>query len=71
MATNILSWNIRGLRANYCELELLLSEYQPHAFCLQELLISQSYQFKNRQYSLISKLPDFDINSKLLVELAS
>jgi hypothetical protein len=33
---------------------------QPVAFCLQELKISNIYQFHNRQYSLVSKLSDVD-----------
>lgn len=59
MAT-VIQWNIRGLRANYSELELLVDTFKPVAFCLQELLISDSYTFQNRQYTFIKKLPDTD-----------
>lgn len=61
---NIIQWNIRGLRANYSELQLLQHKYQPVAICLQELLIPDSYLCPNRQYCLISKLPTFDNNNR-------
>jgi exonuclease III len=57
---NVIQWNIRGLRANYNELLILTQFFQPVAFCFQELKISNFYQFPNRQYSLVSKLPDVD-----------
>jgi exonuclease III len=57
---SVIQWNIRGLRANYNELLILMQSFQPVAFCLQELQISNFYQFPNRQYSLVSKLPDID-----------
>jgi len=62
--TRIVNWNMRGLRANYGELELLIQTHQPVAFCLQELLILQSYQFPNKNYSLITTLPDLDSNNR-------
>jgi exonuclease III len=37
-----------------------MQSFQPVAFCLQELKISNFYQFPYRQYSLVSKLPDVD-----------
>ena len=61
---NIIQWNIRGLRANYSELQLLINTFQPVALCLQELIIPESYKFLNRQYSLLTKLPDLDINGR-------
>ena len=64
MMTSVVQWNIRGLRANYSELQLLMRTFQPVALCLQELIIPNSYTFCNRQYTLISKLPDVDSNSR-------
>ena len=60
----ITQWNIRGLRANYSELELLMSIFKPVAFCLQELLIPNAYNFENRQYSCLSKLTGTDSNAR-------
>jgi exonuclease III len=61
---SIIQWNIRGLRANYSELQLLISSHQPVALCLQELLIADSYQFQNKHYSLVTKLPDLDSHNR-------
>ena len=61
---NIIQWNMRGLRANYSELELLIGTFSPVAFCLQELLIPESYVFQNKQYTFIKKLPDLDSNTR-------
>ncbi len=55
---------MRGLRANYSELELLMTTFRPAAFCLQELLISDFYVFQNRQYTFLKKLPDTDSNTR-------
>jgi hypothetical protein len=54
---NIVQWNCRGLRANYNDLLLLLSNVEPVACCLQELLIDDNYTLGNRQYNLFSTLP--------------
>jgi hypothetical protein len=62
MAT-LIQWNMRGLRANYSELEILMDTFRPVAFCLQELLVPDSYLFQNRQYTLLKKLPDTDSSS--------
>jgi hypothetical protein len=44
----IIQWNIRGLRANYSELQLLISAYNPAVICLQELVVHNSYEFCDR-----------------------
>jgi len=49
-------------RANYSELEILIGTFRPVAFCLQELLVPDSYDFQNRQYTFIKKLPATDSN---------
>lgn len=54
---NVVQWNCRGLRANYTELQLLMTKFDPLAFCLQELLITDSYNFTNTHYSLYHKIP--------------
>src|SRR5208282_6524281 len=52
---NIIQWNCRGLRANYNELDLLLSRWQPVAVCLQEIIVPESFTNNNRHYSLFKK----------------
>jgi len=54
---SLIQWNCRGLRANFNELLLLIQNHNPVAVALQELAISDSYKFQNRQYSLFSSLP--------------
>ena len=54
---SLIQWNCRGLRANFNELLLMMQNENPVAFALQELAISDSYSFQNRQYSLFSSLP--------------
>jgi exonuclease III len=56
----VIQWNIRGLRAKYNELLILVQSFQLVAFCLQELKISNFYEFGNRQCSLVSKLLNVD-----------
>ena len=55
MAT-VIQWNMRGLRANYNELEILIGTFRPVAFCLQELLVPDSYVFQNRQYTFLKRI---------------
>jgi hypothetical protein len=64
MSSSIIQWNMRGLRANYSELEILIGTFKPVAFCLQELLISDSYIFPNRQYTFLKNLPATDSNTR-------
>ena len=52
MATTILQWNIRGLRCNRRDFDILVSEHQPDVVCLQEtklehLLPPSHYQCGN------------------------
>jgi len=62
MAHTIIQWNCRGLRANYPELQILIHDQNPVAICLQELLISDTYSFPNRKYTLYSKVPPLTNN---------
>ena len=48
---NILPWNLRGLRGNGEELNLLLRRHQPVCVCLQETMISSSSHPPPRGYS--------------------
>ena len=51
-----LQWNCRGLRSNFAEFKVLLSDTNPEAFCLQETFISNENQVKIRGYQLIHSL---------------
>ena len=42
MATTILQWNIRGLRCNRRDFDILVSEHQPVVVCLQETKLEHS-----------------------------
>ena len=35
----IIQWNCRGLKPNYNEVSLLISEYNPSVFCFQETFL--------------------------------
>jgi exonuclease III len=67
---NVIQWNIRGLSANNNELLILMQSFQSIAFCLQEIKISNFYQFPNsvhlcRSYRMWIKA------THLLVDLGS
>ena len=38
----VLQWNCRGLRANYEEVQLLVSSFNPHVLCLQETFVKST-----------------------------
>ena len=42
MAATILQWNVRGLRCNRRDFDILTSEHQPEVICLQETKLGQS-----------------------------
>ena len=60
----IIQWNCRGFRANQNELSLLSEKFKPVAFCLQELLLSDSYVYNDQSYTLLSNLPPLNINNR-------
>ena len=51
MATDILQWNIRGLRPQYAELSLLLADHNPNVVCLQETKLPADSSFSVKGYS--------------------
>lgn len=58
MPTIAIQWNCRGLRANYNELLILMQTMEPIVLCLQETMVSDSYVFHNRNYTLfLSQTP--------------
>ena len=60
----IIQWNCRGFRANQNDLSLLSGKFKPVAFCLQELLLSDSYVYNDQSYTLLSNQPPLDINNR-------
>lgn len=46
----IVLWNCCGIRANFEELELLVAQYKPVAFFVQELQVSDIYMLDNKLY---------------------
>ena len=57
-------WNCRGFRANFNELSLLMSDLEPIAFCLQELILSDTHVFNNRHYNLLTSVPLMNSNNR-------
>ena len=51
---SVIQWNIRGLRANYEELVLLLNEQNPSVLALQETLIPKGKDFSLSGFTVIS-----------------
>ena len=49
MAATILRWNIRGLRSNRRDFDILVSEIQPEVICLQETKLDHSPHPKTYQ----------------------
>ena len=39
----IIQWNCRGLKPNYNEVSLLISEYNPSVFCFQETFLKPDF----------------------------
>ena len=50
----IIQWNCRGFRANYNEIQRLLHDHNPIAFCLQETFLRESDKINIRHFSLYS-----------------
>ena len=40
--TNILQWNCRGIKPNFCEFRLLCDQYDPILCCIQETFLSST-----------------------------
>jgi ribonuclease HI len=54
---HIIQWNCRGLRANFDEIQILIQNFQPLVFSLQETLISHNNTINFRQYTHFLKNP--------------
>ena len=51
MQNRIIQWNCRGLKANNEAILLLLKDYQPAAFCLQETHLKDTDNISIRYYN--------------------
>ena len=52
MSSNIIQWNCRGLKANYNEILLLLSKFNPSLLCLSETFLKESDKISFKNYSM-------------------
>ena len=48
----ILQWNIRGIKKNMPELQILIEKYNPNIICLQETKTTNNNQIEIKNYSL-------------------
>ena len=48
----ISQWNCRGLKPNYNEVSLLISEYQPSVFCFQETFLKTDDNISLKGYNI-------------------
>ena len=48
----IIQWNCRGLKPNYNEVSLLISEYQPSVFCFQETFLKTDDNISLKGYNI-------------------
>ena len=48
----IIQWNCRGLKPNYNEVSLLISEYNPSVFCFQETFLKPDDNISLRGFNI-------------------
>jgi ribonuclease HI len=53
---SIIQWNCRGLKANFDEVSLLLSQHNPIAFCLQETFLKENDDISFKHYNIYNKI---------------
>ena len=56
MGYSLLQWNCRGIKANYDEVLLLMSKYNPSVFCLQETFLKTSDNMTFKNYSMYNHI---------------
>ena len=52
---SLLSWNVRGLRCNLCDVKTLINTHQPVCFALQETLLKYDSNFNVNRYTSVRK----------------
>ena len=56
MSSNIIQWNCRGIKANYNEILLLLSKFNPSLVCLSETFLKESDKISFKNYSMYNHI---------------
>ena len=51
-SSKIIQWNCRGLKPNYNELSLLISEYNPSVFCFQETFLKPDVNISLKGFNI-------------------
>ena len=64
MAGGIVQWNCRGLRHKIDEIQLIIKDYNPTAFCVQETLLKESESISIKNYTIYNTIPPID-NGKI------
>jgi len=62
MAPLVLEWNMRGFRANFADIQAVLSQRKPAVACLQETKLSPGSYCSLNGYSVFRKdIPTFTV----------
>ena len=56
MENTIIQWNCRGLKANFNEILLLLTAFNPSIFCLQETFLKENDHTTFKDYTLYNHI---------------
>jgi exonuclease III len=56
MANKIVQWNCRGLKANFNEILLLLTAFNPSIVCLQETFLKENHNISFKDYTLYNHI---------------
>ena len=63
MSSNIIQWNCRGLKANYNEILLFLSKFNPSLLCLSETFLKESDKISFKNYSMYNFIDNNQIKA--------
>ena len=55
-SNKIIQWNCRGLKPNFDEINLLLNNHNPIAFCLQETFLKDSDKISFKNYNIFNHI---------------
>ena len=57
MEGSIIQWNCRGLKKKLEEIQLLIKELNPVAFCIQETMLKDDDPFSVKNYAIYKYTP--------------
>ena len=57
MEGSIIQWNCRGLKKKLEEIQLLIKEHNPVAFCIQETMLKDDDSFSIKNYAIYKYTP--------------